>query len=283
MKLSASEQEQITALLTRIHQEIMAIEEEHNLLAGEGDFRARIEYFHDAVRAFFAQDQAALADGGRLSVEHLAYDVSCLRYLQAKPLAPFKPHGKTLSASTGVIDVAQSLTVAAKRPDRTLRERLSELYRHYAVLFAALLKPVADKDFMARTDSVNQDVAEMNTVAQELQKFLKNKGSLEALMAAVSHVEDPELHHALMTFLHAGKHKKHSDIEKLLAHLKGEKQRCDKQAAAIDKAHMQYAMSQLAIYEESKDMLKSLAGKGMNLVGKFVEASISQARREMGR
>lgn len=30
-------------------------------------------------------------------------------------------------------------------------------------------------------------------------------------------------------------------------------------------------------------MVKKLAGQGMNLVGKFVEASIAETKREMGR
>src|SRR5690606_15911414 len=92
MKLSPAEQDSLIQLLTRIYLDIVAVETEFKLMTGEGDFRPRIEYFHDAVRAFSSQDPAHMQPGGRLSVELLAYDVSCLRFLASMPLAPFKPH-----------------------------------------------------------------------------------------------------------------------------------------------------------------------------------------------
>ncbi len=70
MKLSAAEQESIVQLLTRIYSDIRDIEEEFELLVGDNDFRPRIEYFHDAVRAFSAQDtNEARSRAGGLTVE----------------------------------------------------------------------------------------------------------------------------------------------------------------------------------------------------------------------
>ena len=103
MKLSATEQESLVALLTRIYHDIRGLEETYGLLIGDGDFRPRIEYFHDAVRAFTSQDPNHYKTGGRLTVELLAYDVVSLRAIYAKPLAPFAPHTPILSASTEVL------------------------------------------------------------------------------------------------------------------------------------------------------------------------------------
>ncbi len=278
MKLSAAEQEQLTSLLTRLYQEICEIETQHELLAGEGDFRPRIDYFHDAVRAFFSQDPAALEDGGRLNVENLAYDLSCLRYLQENPLSPFKPKGRQLSPSSDLMVINQMPASSRTRPDRATRERISELYQHYAVLFAALLKPLADNDFLQRTDELNHDVKEINDVIKQLQGK-----SIEAINEAVAHVEDPMLRGELLAFIQQGGLKQKDQIDKLIQYLKEHKTKRDAAIKLIDNAHMQYAVSQLAVYENSKDMIKNLASKGMNLVGKFVEASISQTRREMGR
>src|SRR5437762_2136105 len=100
MKLSSSEKDSIVGLLARIYRDIRDIEEEFSLLAGNHDFRPRIEYFHDAIRAFTSQDPAQREPGGRLSIELLAYDLSCLRYIHAMPLSPFTPHGEALSPHT---------------------------------------------------------------------------------------------------------------------------------------------------------------------------------------
>lgn len=279
MKLSESEQEQLVSLLTRLYQELCEIETQHELFAGEGDFRPRIDYFHDAIRAFFAQDAAAREEGGRLGVEQLAYDLSCLRYLQEKPLSSFKPEVQNLSPRTDIVEVNQLPASKRARPDRTTRERISELYQHYAVLFAAILKPLADRDFLQRTDELNQDVKEINTVIQQLQ----GEGGIEAINEAIHHVENPQLRNELIAFVQHGGLKQKEQINKLIQYLKDQKRARDGKIGTIDKAHMQYAVNQLAVYEASKDLLKNLASKGMNLVGKFVEASISQTRREMGR
>lgn len=279
MKLSEAEQEQLVSLLTRLYQELCEIEDQHELFVDEGDFRPRIDYFHDAIRAFFSKDHTARENGGRLNVERLAYDISCLRYLQEKPLASFKPAGRNFSPKTDLVEINQLPAAKSARPDRTTRERISELYQHYAVLFAAILKPLADKDFLQRTDELNNDIKEINSVMESL----KNGSSIQQVNEAIQHVEDPQLRGELTAFIQHGGLKDKAQINKLIQYLREHKTRRDTAIAAIDKAHMQYATGQLAVYENSKDLIKNLASKGMNLVGKFVEASISQTRREMGR
>lgn len=279
MKLSEAEQKEITRLLTRIYEDILAIEDEYGLRTGGGDMRCRIEYFHDAIRAFFSGNTAV----SRLQVELLAYDLKCLRYVEENPFSPMTPEGGTLSPKTDVIAQVSGLVPQAKKADRATRQRLSDLYKHYAVLFAALLKIIADSDFEERSHNLNEDVRDIHQIMQTMQKLTLQGAEMEKLVGMVSHLEDMQLRNEMMAFIQAGKAKSPSEIKKLITYLKGRKNAKDKELATIDRAHMEYAVNQLALYEAAKDMLKSLATRGMNLVGKFVEASVNETRREMGR
>lgn len=284
MKLSSSEQESIVALLTRIYTDIRDIEDEFQLLAGEDDFRPRIEHFHDAIRAFSAQEPVKGGGPGRLAIELLAFDLSALRYIQSMPLASFKPEGQTMSPSTDMVALHQGgLTVKRKRPDRAVRERLSELYQHYAVLFAALLKPNADNDYRDRVDDINQDVQDLHNLTTHLDDLAKGKEALNKVVSSIQHLEEDDLRQQLLNFMQQNMHKKKDNLKKLMEFLKQHAQKKDREIASIESAHLNYVMAQLGIFEGSKDMLKKMAAQGMNLVGKFVESSIAESRREMGR
>ena len=76
---------------------------------------------------------------------------------------------------------------------------------------------------------------------------------------------------------------KKDNLTKLMQFLKGHAKDKDKEIAAIEEAHMNYVMSQLGVFEGSKELLKKMAAQGMNLVGKFVENAIADSKREMGR
>lgn len=282
MKLSRGEQESIVGLLTRIYHDICELETQFRLLIGEGDFRPRIDYFHDAVRAFTNANPKERESGGRLSVEYLAYDISCLRYIHAMPLAPFKPHAANLSPSTEIIKLDQQLAPMAVKPGRVEKERIAELYQRYGVLFAALLKPLADSDFNERADDLNHDVEHIHTLQQKCEAVLEGKGRESDIEALLGHLDDETLRLEVLALLR-GKGKGKDEIKKLIQLLKERSKAKDKEIAGIEAAHLNYALGQLAIYEESKDMVKKLAQQGMNLVGKFVESSIAETKREMGR
>jgi hypothetical protein len=232
----------IIALLTRIYEELLVIEGKFGLMVGDGDMRQRIDYFHDAVRAF-SSDNSALQQQ-RLSVELLEYDLRCLRYIQKMPLSPFKKNGESLSPNQSLIAVNAGLPTMSNSPDRDTRSRLVELYQNYSVLFAALLKPAADRDFFARTEEYNEEVQEIIAIIQQMEA----KGKPE-----------------------------------IIANLKAQIKQKDANIKSIDKAHLSFAMNQLGIFEDSKDLLKKLATQGTNLIGKFVENAITETRRQMGR
>lgn len=283
MKLSSNDQESIVQLLTRIYMDICPIEEEYQLLAGDHDYRARIDYFHDAIRAFTQGDPKAREAGGRLTVEQLSYDVAALRYIESMPLAKLNPKGEAFSPKSEMVEVKPGLVATGKRPDRNTRDRLSELYQHYAVLFAALLKPFADTDLKDRVEDLNEDIREINSISDEIKALAAGKISADQLAALAQHVNEEALRRLLLTFIQQQKQKDKQATAKLLAFLNIQVQEKDKAIKTIEEAHLHYALSQLAIFENSKDLLKKLATQGANIVGKFVEDAISKAQREIGR
>jgi len=276
-----SAQEAIITLLNRIYADVVGIEERFGLIVGGGDIRPRIDYFHDAIRAFTSPD--AKIRETRLSVEMLAYDLRCLRYIQQMPLAPFRKDGENLAPTTAVVNAGEGLVAAANRPDRETRLRLVELYQNYAVMFAALLKPAADSDYLARTEALDEDVKDILAIIHQFETHLfETMADINIIAHRTQQLEEAELRFILTTFLHQQKHKNKDDVQKLIAHLKEHIRKKDKKIKDVDKAHGDFAMAQLGIFEESKDMLKKLAAQGMNVVGKFVENAISDTRRQMG-
>lgn len=283
MKISPHDQESIVTLMTRIYLDILPIEEEYQLVIGDGDFRPRIDYFHDAIRAFTAAQENPEEAVQRLNVEKLAYDLACLRYVQDMPLSSFRAQGGSQSTSTDIMTAGPGLAVPPKRPDRKIRARICELYQHYAVLFAALLKPSADEDYQERIEDLNQDIKDLNALSSQLDALAEGKDTLQTITAAAAHLEEEQLRQLLMMFLQHGKHKNKDEIKKLVAFIKQHAKGKDSQIATIETAHMNYSLNQLGIFENSKDLLKKMAQQGMNIVGKFVEASIAETRREIGR
>ncbi len=271
----SQDQQAIIALLTEIYLEIASIEQKFKLIAGKGDMRPRIDYFHDAIRAF--------TDGGqyhpRLSVELLSYDMRCLRYIEKMPLSSFRNDGDNSSPSQEVMNMDGDLISTSDSANRGVRARISELYQHYAIMFSALLKPMADRDYKERTGIINNDAKDISVIIGELE----NKADAKTITSMAQNLEEKELKVILSTFIQQKKHKNPEDIKKLLGHLKRLVKQKDDKIKAIDKAHMEFATAQLAVFEQSKDMLKNLAAKGMNLIGKFVEASVADTRRQMGR
>lgn len=269
-------QEAIITLLNRIYEELVGIEDNFALMVGGGDMRPRIDYFHDAIRAFTSPNISVREK--RLSVEMLAYDLRCLRYIQQMPLSPFRKDGETLSPHTDIVASGSGLIATPKKPDRETKNRIIELYKNYAVMFAALLKPAADSDYLARTEALDEDVKDILAIIHQFE----TKMDLMVINHLIQQLEEDELRFILSSFLHQQKHKRKEDVQKLIAHLKEHIRKKDKKIKDVDNAHAAFATAQLGIFEDSKDMLKKMAAQGMNLVGKFVENAIAETRRQMG-
>jgi hypothetical protein len=283
-KLNAREQEDLVRLLTNIYKEIREIELSYGIIAGSGDMRPRIDYFHDAIRAFTAQSPEDYEKGGRLSIEYLSYDASCLRYIIGTPTALIKSATKSLSPHAKMIRTGENLpsVPALRRPERAVREKLSELYTHYAILFSALLKVPADQNYQSRLEDHNELYDQLAEFEQQAGQATKNT-TLESLDDVVNLIEDPELRNKISQIINRKQSSKNQKLQEALEVAREAKERIDREIAVIESAHMGYVMAQLGIYEDGKDTLKQLAQRGMNLVGKFVEAALAEARRDLGR
>ncbi|MEQ1789625.1 MAG: hypothetical protein ABL857_04195, partial [Rickettsiales bacterium] len=244
MKTNSKDQEAIVALLNEIYLEVVDIETRFKLSAGAGDMRPRIDYFHDAIRAFSSEGK----HHPRLSIELLSYDLRCLRYIGRLPLAPFRGNEK-LSPSQDIITTESDLMATGNRPDRKIRTRISELYQHYSVMFAALLKPAADYDYQERTETLDNDVRDIQAIVQKFE----NDIDVNMIAQLSQNLEEGELRIILMTFLQQKRQKNKDDVKKLLGHLKNHIKQKDAMIKAIDKAHLGFATAQLGIFEESKE------------------------------
>lgn len=278
MKHSPQEQQSLVNILLRYWQEISAIEQEFALFVGKGDMRPRIDYFHDAIRAFTSLHQSKEIHA-RLSIEQLSYDVRCLHYIVNMPLASITHDARNLSPNTLPAVIAPGLIEVGKRINRETKDKLGELYEQYAVLFAALLKATAENDAHDRTDALNQDVEEINALIHAITRH----ASTQEITTRIHHLTDETLRKNLLLLLPQIKGKSAGALNALIARLRADIQKNDKRIKGIDNAHHAYATTQLAIYENAKDMLKKMAGQGMNLVGQFVESTLRSSGQGRGR
>jgi hypothetical protein len=282
MKANKATQRALINMLGRVYREILAVEEEWDIRGDDGDFRARIEYFHDAVRAFSAGGGVGTEGKGRLSVEMLAYDIGMLRYIQASPIP--KPKGKNRKLSP-MTDVAENTLPrvagdkAGVKPDAEVRNRLADLYKSYGVLFAALLSEAAERNYKSRIEESNAEVEDMAAFMRGVAAKAKQDLQFDLEGFATGQVTTPDLMNKLLAAFHSGKLKKRMAAAEAHRKLKDIAQGIDKEHKNIEQAHMNYALGQLAVYEGARDVLKKMAFKGFNIVGDFVENAVSEARR----
>lgn len=262
----------LLGLMDRQYQEIRAIETDWQIMGLDGDFRPRIEHYHDAVRALSSGAELYSKDS-RLSVERLAYDVSMLRHIQAKPFTygrsdqHFSPHGE-LQVNTG--------GKADSGPDRETRQQLAQLYKDYTVLFVAVFAEKADMNASNRTDEINSLVEDCHTLQDLMQKLARGEVSVAEVMAAAQHIENDQLRRNMLHLL-SQKKPREQDISSGLTSLKNAMSAMDKEIKAIDQAGMNFATAQLAVYEDAKDTVKRLVSSGLNVAGKFVENAMAQS------
>ncbi len=260
--------EAILSILQQHYQAISLIETAWDIRFREGDMRPRIDYFHDAVRALTAGDDRFSA-GSRLSVEHLAYDLSQLRQAQARPIT--RIGGNPIAAVATMDDVARG-----GGPDRTTRQQLIQLYKDYTVLFVALFAPVADDNFQLRSEEVDQSVADMALIEQVLQQLASGAISQGQAEMMLEGVEQDGLRESTLKALRGTKIRA-AERDAMLGKLKQAEAKLNQEKHTIDKAHLSYVTGQLAVYEDGRDTVKRLAAQGLNLAGKFVENAMSQA------
>lgn len=281
--MSIESKQALLSILNTQYQHISGIEEEWGIHFKEGDQRPRIDYFHDAVRALTSGSADLYTKHSRLSVEHLAYDLSQLRQIQAKPLGvgfisrPQQPAGYHEVAT--MQDVQR---MSQHSPDRKTRADLAQLYKDYAVMFAAVFAETADINFKARCDEIDSTVQDIGTIEQVLQQLANGKLSKQQAMSQLDQVEMDSLRERIIQAV-SSQTIRHAEQEVLAGQLAQFEKQLDAEKKTIETAHLHYVTGQLAVYEGSKDIVKRLASQGLNLAGKFVENAMARSQGGQGK
>lgn len=273
MSTFSSEAEALISLMDRQYREIREIEAGNNIMGREGDFRPRIEYYHDAVRALTSATDDHLGKDSRLSVERLAYDITMLRHISASPLTAGRGKGHYSPHS----DVTVAGAPGTGGMPREVRQKLTQLYKDYSVLFAAIFAEKADRNAQARTDEANATIEDCHTMQQMLEELARGEVNMAEVIAMAQHVENDSLRQAINALLQQKEMQK-AILAQAADRLKKTAQSLNHDIKEIDKAALNYASGQLLAYEESKETVKRLVASGLNVAGKFVENAMAKAQ-----
>lgn len=279
----SEEQRAVIALMGEHFARIREIELVWGIRFSAQDLRPRIEHFHDAVRALSSGNADPYSKHARLSVEYLAYDLAQLRLIESKPMGSinFSTSAPPTGAENALVR-ASSASAKGRMPDQKTRRELVALYTHYTVLFAALFAPTAEDGFRVRSEQAEAELSDMAVIEQALKQLIAGTMSNKQAQDALMHVDRDDVREALMTILYKGKVSP-SDMTQAQSMVATIKQGLSKEKKAVSEAHTHYAMAQLAIYEASRDMVKQMAAKGLNLAGKFLENATRAAGQGRGR
>ena len=272
----------LIAVMNGIYDDLTALEREHGLFVGDGDLRPRIDYFHDVVRLSTDNPDRVYDEHSRLSVEHLAYDLSCLRYLMDHPVAPLG-HIKEVRIPKAEVKEKQAVVERAPQyasvPPKT-RADIAEKYKNYTVLFAALFAETADMNFHSRVEENNAEVEALAHAQHVLSEIMQGQLTEAEVQVALEHVHDEEIKTQLMAALHERGKQKRARANAVHHWLQGQMDGVDQMTAQINGAHTEFLSGQMMLYQDSKIMVQHLAAQGLNLAGQHLENAMNQS---MGR
>jgi hypothetical protein len=272
---SADAKHALLPIMSGQYQRIEALEAPWGIRLHEGDQRPRIEHFHDAVRALTGGTASLYEKNSRLSIEHLAYDISQLRIAQQEPLGRINAlHGASVSDALAVAN-PPSVQQRQRGPDRAQRAELAQLYKDYTVLFAALFAEIADINYQSRIEEVDQAVEELAMVEKIVTQLADGKCTQQQAMAMLEQISNDSLREKAQQAI-SRTSIRHREAEVIIAGLRGMLSQCDMEKRVIESSHLNYVTARLAVYEASKDTVKRLAAQGLNLAGKYVEAALTQ-------
>ena len=280
MAFDGSEQAAIIELMHGKYGQLLAIESEWGIRLHEGDWRPRIEHFHDAVRALTSGSGDMYAKNSRLSVENLAYDLGQLRHIQDKPIGLINKVTEK-SAGTQVVKQNEAGATTPRMPPQAVRGQIVSLYRDYMVFFAALFAQVADLNYQARTETIDSSVTDLDHIEQVMKQLISGKMTTAQAMGEMMHVERDDLRERIQNLL-SKKALSAREKQEALALIAQIEKGLDEEKKKLDKSHMGYATGQLAVYEEAKETIKRLGQQGLNLAGKFVENAMNAAGQGKG-
>ena len=281
MAFDGAEQAAIIELMHGKYGQLLAIESEWGIRLHEGDWRPRIEHFHDAVRALTSGSDDMYAKNSRLSVENLAYDLGQVRRIQEKPIGLINKVTEK-SAGTQVVKQSDAGATTPRMPPQAVRGQIVSLYRDYMVFFAALFAQVADLNYQARTETIDSSVTDLDLIEQTMKQLISGKMSAAQAMEEMMHVERDDLRERIQAML-ARKALSAREKQEALAMIAQIEKGLNEEKKKLEGSHMSYATGQLAVYEEAKETIKRLGQQGLNLAGKFVENAMNAAGKGQGR
>ncbi len=269
-----NEADALISLMQAKYAEIREIETEFQIMGRDGDYRPRIEYYHDAVRALGSEHDDGLTRDSRLSVERLAYDAEMLRLITARPLHVGRGEQHFSTSDAVVMDGIEG---SEHRPNRKTKQDLSKAYKDYTVYFVALLADKADMNSEARLEDMDMLVEDCHILENLLMQLANGTADIADVISAANRVEHDGLRRHILAFLNKGRPNK-GEINEATATVQNAREHFKNEQQAIDAAGMRFAGSQLAVYEESKDVVKQLAGQGLNVAGKFTATAMQQGQ-----
>jgi hypothetical protein len=282
MPFEPSEQAAIIELMHGKYGQLLGIEAEWGIRLHEGDWRPRVEHFHDAVRALTSGSADMYAKASRLSVENLAYDLGQLRQIQSKPIGLINKVTEK-SASTEIVKKSDAGASVPRMPPQPVRAQLISLYRDYMVFFAALFAQVADINYQSRMETMDNSVADLAMIESVMGQLIAGKITAAQAMEQLMHVERDDLRERIQAML-ARKALTAREKQEALALIGQIEKGLAAEQKKLEQSHMHYATGQLAVYEEAKDTIKRMQQQGLNLAGKFVANAMAQsAGRGKGR
>ncbi|MCH2547331.1 MAG: hypothetical protein MK052_06965 [Alphaproteobacteria bacterium] len=282
----SGKREALTKVMNATYNALRSIEVSHGLRVGGSDFRPRIEYFHDAVRVLSHRPEDMYLPHTRLSVEHLAYDMSCLRYLQSKPLIMLEqeaPHAKTRNAPKALPRLepppgsVEEPVEAPKPVPPAIKAEIIEHYRSYSVMYAALFAESADINFQTRQNENDAAVTQMAQVEQMLKMVEQGQMKLAQVEQAINQIENAQIRNNLLVMLNKRSMKKKDKTTHMAMLLQQQMQGMDHNTQSMDKAHMNFLSGQMMMFQDAKDLVRKLSGQGMSMAGQFLETALGQS------
>ncbi len=179
------------------------------------------------------------------------------------------------SASSALVRQGEAGATPPRMPPSGTRMDLAALYCGYTVFFAALFAEVADRNYFSRSDVIDESVTDIGLVEQVLDQLISGQITQAQAMQELMHVERDDLREKLQAML-ARKGLSAREKQEARAMLGTIEKGLAQEKKQLEAAHLNYRTGQLAVYEDSKDIVKQLATQGLNLAGKFVENALGK-------
>jgi hypothetical protein len=273
-------QQVLINIIQNKYAEISEIERKFGIFGIDGDFRPRIEHYHDAIRAIDNDVADGLHRNSRLSAERLAYDVEMLRQITARPTVAGR--GEHHLSTQNEVALNQQLAENIN-PDAADKRKLTALYRDYTVFFIALLLEKIEDNITARTEENDILVQDCYRLEQALAGLNAGNIDINNVIKSAKMLENDGLRHKIMTMLAKGAPSK-DEISSSIATLQNVRRSLAEEKKTLDAAGMRFATSHLMVYEGAKDTVKQLMQSGINIAGKHTESAMqhNQGSKERG-